>query len=231
MFKTLCCHKRRGRAMSLAQMTNVSLFHKWTPNIAYVIGLITTDGNLSKDGRHIDFTSKDLEQIATYKRILHLNSKIGTKSSGPYPKLKYYRIQFGNVKFYKFLLDIGLMPNKSKILGAIKVPDIYFIDFLRGSLDGDGCTYSYWDKRWKSSFMLYTVFVSASKIHLEWIREKVKTLYGIEGKIKLSGSVFQLVYAKKSSILLLDILYYSSNIPSLSRKRFKIEQQLGIIHI
>lgn len=32
---------------------------KWSPKIAYAVGLITTDGSLSKDGRHIDLTSKD----------------------------------------------------------------------------------------------------------------------------------------------------------------------------
>lgn len=32
---------------------------KWSPKFAYCIGLITSDGNLSKDGRHISFTSKD----------------------------------------------------------------------------------------------------------------------------------------------------------------------------
>ncbi len=109
----------------------------WTPNLAYVIGLIATDGNLSKDGRHIDFTSKDIEQIQNLIKILDLKTKIGIKSSGTSNR-KYYRTQFGNVKFYKFLLYIGLTPAKSKTLGKLKIPDKYFADFLRGHLDGDG---------------------------------------------------------------------------------------------
>lgn len=36
---------------------------EWNENFAYAIGLIVTDGSLSIDGRHINFTSKDLEQI------------------------------------------------------------------------------------------------------------------------------------------------------------------------
>lgn len=78
--------------------------------------------------------------------------------------------------------------------------------------------------------MLYTCFISASKPHLEWIEENIKTLYGIKGKIKPTpNSVFQLTYAKKSSVLLLNKLYYNPTVKCLSRKRFKIEQQLGII--
>lgn len=202
----------------------------WNANLAYIVGLITTDGSLSKDGRHINLTSKDIEQINTFARILNLNNKVGEKNSSFNPEGKYYQIQFGNVKLYKFLLSIGLTPNKTKTLGRLKVPDRYFADFLRGHLDGDGFTYSYWDKRWKNSFMLYTGFVAANRSHLEWIRDKVNELYSIYGKIKSSGrSAFQLVYAKKGSILLLSKLYYSQSIPCLSRKRFKIKHALDII--
>ena len=31
---------------------------KWSSKFAYAMGLLATDGNLSKDERHIDFTSK-----------------------------------------------------------------------------------------------------------------------------------------------------------------------------
>ena len=56
---------------------------KWTPEFAYAIGLLTTDGNLSKDGRHITFTSKDIQLVKTFKKYLNLTDvKIGTKTSG-----------------------------------------------------------------------------------------------------------------------------------------------------
>lgn len=55
---------------------------EWTQNFAYAIGLITTDGNLSKDGCHIDFTSKDKELVETFRKCLGINNKIGLKSRG-----------------------------------------------------------------------------------------------------------------------------------------------------
>ena len=203
---------------------------KWTAEFAYAVGLITTDGSLSIDGRHINLTSKDLDQIQTFARILNLKNKIGSKRSSYNPLGKYYQIQFGDVKLYRFLQSIGLTPNKTKTLGSLKIPDKYFADFLRGHLDGDGCTYSYWDSRWKSSFMLYTTFVSASLTHLEWIKDTIKNLYEIEGKIKFSGkSTYQLVYAKNASVKLLAIMYYSSHISCLKRKYSKILKALSII--
>ena len=128
------------------------------------------------------------------------------------------------------MIEIGLHPNKSKSLEVLKVPDVYFIDFIRGFLDGDGFTNSYWDKRWKNSFMIYTGFVSASKKHLEWIQNKIINLYNISGSIKFNGrSTYQLMYAKRASETLLTLIYYKKDLIFLKRKKFKIDEALGII--
>lgn len=204
---------------------------RWNAKLAYAVGLITTDGSLSIDGRHINLTSKDIEQIENFAKILHLKNKIGLKYSSYTKERVYYQIQFGNVKFYKFLENIGLTPHKTKTLESLKIPDKYFADFLRGHLDGDGYTYSYFDSRWKNSFMLYTGFISASRNHLEWIKNKIEEFYGIEGKLRFQGrSTYTLKFAKKNSILLLNKIYYKSNLPCLQRKRFKIRTALSIIN-
>lgn len=202
----------------------------WSADLAYAIGLIVTDGSLSKDERHLNLTSKDLEQIKTFAKILHLKNKIGIKSSSFSLKGKYFQIQFGDIRFYRFLISIGLFPNKTKYIGKLQIPDRFFIDFLRGHLDGDGYTYSYWDKRWENSYMLYSNFLSASKIHLEWIQKTIKRLYNINGKINYAGkSVYKLIYAKKSSTILLSKIYYKSNLPYLKRKKDKINLALNTI--
>src|SRR3989339_1320183 len=101
----------------------------WTANFAYVVGLICSDGSLSKDGRHLDFTSKDIEQIENFRKILKLNNKIRLKNSGSNRLKKYYSIQFGDVKLYRFLVSIGITANKSKTIYEIEIPDKYFIDY------------------------------------------------------------------------------------------------------
>lgn len=203
----------------------------WSPKFAYAIGLLTTDGNMSQ-GRHINFTSKDEEQVLTFKRCLHLDSKIGRKARGGEKDKKYYVVQFGDVIFYRFLLSIGLTPKKSLTLGEIAVPTKYFMDFVRGHFDGDGTFYSYWDPRWRSSFMFYTEFLSGSKRHVEWIRSMLDKLLHIHGhitKARTIGSVYQLKYAKTESLKLLPNMYYSRGVLCLSRKRLKIKQALRII--
>ena len=49
---------------------------KWTPELAYVTGLLTTDGNLSKDGCHLAIRSSDFQLLKTFKKCLNLNNKI-----------------------------------------------------------------------------------------------------------------------------------------------------------
>lgn len=200
---------------------------KWTPEFAYTIGLITTDGCLSSDGRHLDFTSKDVQLLNTFKECLNLDVKIGYKTSS-YTGKQYPHVQFSNVRLYKYLLEIGLMPNKTKKLGALKIPDKYFFDFLRGHLDGDGCIRKYQDPVYPNSQKLYIQFISASLEHLKWLQKRIKYLLNIHGYMKDEGKrsrIYVLTYAKKESLILLSQLYYNNKVPCLKRK-YKIIQPL-----
>lgn len=209
----------------------------WSSELAYAIGLITTDGCLSGDGRHLILVSKDVQQIENLKRCLGLKVKIGIHKSGRTDDANpYYRAQWGDVVLYDFLLSIGLIPNKSLILGALKIPDAYFFDFLRGHFDGDGSFYSYFDPRWKSSFMFYLVFTSASRAHIDWLRSTLNRLLDVQGHMALThGSsqerheVYNLRFAKRETRIVLEVLYAQPNVLCLKRKRLKIARALRIV--
>ena len=111
---------------------------EWNPSTAYAIGLLTADGNLSPDGRHFEFCSKDLENVVHFRKCLQLKTRISLKRRGTKPYRTYYRTQFGNVKLYRFLLELGLRPRKSRTLESVAIPKEFFADFLRGLWDGDG---------------------------------------------------------------------------------------------
>lgn len=209
----------------------------WSPELAYAIGLIASDGCLSNDGRHLFFVSKDIEQIQNLKKCLELKVKIGIHRAGVRMKNRtYHRVQWGDVFLYNFLLSIGLMPAKSKVLGALAIPDEYFFDFLRGSFDGDGSFYSYFDPRWKASFMHYLNFTSASRAHIDWLRETLHRLLGVKGHISKMGGIGKerhlicnLRFAKKESLLVMNAMYSTPCSVHLSRKLLKIERALRIV--
>ncbi len=202
---------------------------KWSANFAYAIGLLVSDGNLSPDGRHIVFVSKDDEQISNFLKALDISVPISYSQSG-YTESKAPRVQFGDVLFYNFLLSIGLMPNKSKVIGEVDIPPQYFWHFLRGMFDGDGSVHSYLDPRWKSSFMFYTIFSSASDDYIIWLRKEIYARIGIAGHITgTRKTIFQLKYAKADSLILFRAMYPHNRVLALSRKRLKIKEILSII--
>src|SRR3989344_3757230 len=99
----------------------------WSSNLAYAIGLIASDGNLSSDGRHMSLTSCEEEMVCNFKSALNLKNKIG-KYSGSKDKTykKYFYIHFGDKVFYQFLNTLGLTPVKSRTIKHVKIPMAYF---------------------------------------------------------------------------------------------------------
>jgi len=200
----------------------------WSPNLAYAVGLLATDGCLSPPYL-IDLTSKDREQLENFRHCVGIDLKITKKYSGG---REYLRIQFKNTLFYDFLVSIGLTPAKSKTIGRLAIPEKYFFHFLRGAFDGDGSTYSYWDPRWKSSFMFYLCFASASKAFVDWLRENIEKHLSVRGHVTSAkrNICYQLKYAKGDSLKIMRLMYRSAPKGTyLSRKRLKIERTLRIV--
>lgn len=194
------------------------------PNLWYLVGLITSDGNLSKDGRHINITSKDREFLKGVKVLLRLDNKIGIKYNSL--RQEAFHIQISNKNFYEFLLSIGLMPNKSLILEKIKVPGEYFPDFLRGLIDGDGCI-----RRWTHptnfreqwSLRIY----SGSIPFLEWLRQAVEEYLSACGKIYkdtgLRRNCYILKFGKMAARSIAKQCYYPSCFGLLRKKKLAEE--------
>ena len=198
---------------------------KWSNKFAYTIGLIATDGNLSKDGRHIIFTSKDMQLVELFIKALGIDIHVGKKARGGSSVKNYYTVQIGDVNFYNFLFSIGIKPRKSKTIGEIKVPVKYFFQFLRGCFDGDGSIVEFMHPQSKLP-QLRVCFISASMEFLHWIRARVakKMVFGYYGTS--IRDVYRLVYAKRASIKLLELLYKNCEDYYLQRKYIKAEKYL-----
>lgn len=205
----------------------------WTPELAYAVGLLTTDGNLSGDGRHMTMRSSDIQLLKTFKRCLGLENKIARSKNDGWATRPSYRVQFTRTQFYRWLLKIGLFPAKTYTIAALDIPNKYFRDFLRGHLDGDGSVSTYKDcwNTFKNKKYVYTRlwvrFISASKAHIFWLRSTISKLLQISGHIweakpkqeYQTTSMWVLKFAKKDSIKLLKWIYYKKNLPCLERKK------------
>ena len=192
----------------------------WTEELAYAIGLIATDGNLSPDLRHINLTSKDKDIMLLFRRSLRLKNKVGRKARGGSRDKRYYVFQFGSVQFYSFLISIGLMPAKSKKLNTILIPKTYFWDFLRGCLDGDGNINEYIHPESRHP-QLRIRFSSASLPFLNWKLDVIRTLTHIRGGWLSSvpqKSTYTLTFGKSDSKRILKKIYNTGGTLFLKRK-------------
>ncbi|MBU3942633.1 LAGLIDADG family homing endonuclease [Patescibacteria group bacterium] len=194
----------------------------WNNNFAYAVGLITADGCLSKDGRHVDVTSKDKEQITNFKHCLNLKNKIGRKSRDREKIKKYYHVQFGDVKLYRFLENIGLHSRKSLTIESVNIPDKFFADFLRGYFDGDGSFVTFKHPESKH-IQIRLKFACASPIFIRWLHKRItKQLENkkviVRGFISKGKRAECLEFGKADSIKVLNYMYYSPNVTRLSRK-------------
>jgi len=216
--------------------------YEWSANLAYAIGLLTTDGYISKDKRHVVLTSSDRELLIMFKNCLNKTNRLTINPPSTISKKASYRIQIGDVVFLEWLKKIGLTNNKSLTIGKLKIEDKYFMDFLRGHLDGDGHIISYIDKynAHKNPKYIYKrlfiFFSSASQKHVLWIRNKIYKLIKIRGSFQENisrsklgkNSLFSIKYSTKEAIKLANWMYYQPNVPCLKRKRNKLINYLYV---
>lgn len=201
-----------------------------THNLWYVVGLITTDGNLSKDGRHINLTSKDADLLKDVRKALNLSIKIGRKARGGEQEKKYYVLQFGDVSFYRYLLTIGLTPKKSLSMTEIKVPGKYFPDFLRGVVDGDG-SINTWVHHSNNGIQWCLRLTSGAPIFSQWLKDEIENRFKVKGKLykyhyKLKKNpIFITKFGKIATKIVLKSIYYKDCL-ALSRKLSKATQCL-----
>ena len=73
---------------------------------------------------------------------------------------------------------------------------------------------------------LWVFFLSASRPHIDWLRDRLKATVGLDGYVerivrKKRRDLYRLKYGKRESIILLRLLYSDPNAPCLQRKRRK----------
>lgn len=202
---------------------------EWSDAMAYVVGLIATDGCLiTRERRHISFDSCDEQLVRTYLECLGRAPRyraLRTAAGGV-----RYQAQFSDVRFYRWLESVGLAPRKSLTLGAIAVPDRFALPLLRGLLDGDGHIASFVHRPTTATYpdyeyeRLVVSFYSASSAHLEWVRETIGRLCSVDGSLRCDRRApprhdfYALRYGKRASIALLGALYPHPDVPMLERK-------------
>jgi len=184
-----------------------------SPELAYVVGLIASDGNLQKQNNCMQLVSTEREIVDNCAALLGLDHPHINVSNQGFPRKTALMLQVCDYKFREFLEERGLTPNKTKTIGVLDVPDSVFAGFLRGELDGDGGWYI--SKGWRGFPYLVGKFTSSSQRYLEWLHETVARLSGIDGCLQKS----RLYYNGEKAEKLGEWIYYAPDLLCLQRKR------------
>lgn len=173
---------------------NKDFFKKWTPEMAYVLGFMYADGNITNSipsrTQYTNFYSSDKEILEKIKYVLSsehpievILPKTRVYQNGIYTSKKGFRLRIGSREMYQDLLNLGLTPKKSlTITFPDNIPHKYFNDFVRGYFDGDGCitikrgTGKYGQKILKG---VAVIFTSGSEAFLIGLRDKAISLKGL----------------------------------------------------
>ena len=205
-----------------------------TPLKAYFLGFIFADGwithtssgsyefgmELKSEDRYIlDKINDELGGIHEVKNLLPedyiINNQVIHKTEScvlrVYSKPLVDDLIANNIDFNKTLSD------KFPI-----VDDNYFFDYLRGYFDGDGCIYN-------NRGRLRIQIVCAIRNTLDYLKDKLNQ-YGIRTEIyKERERKYILVCANVEDVkMLINRMYYSSDVFCLSRKRDKAKPLINI---
>jgi DNA-binding Lrp family transcriptional regulator len=199
---------------------------EWTPEFAYAVGLITSDGTLPKQNTNdVVFASTDRDLHDAYQYCLGVCVPVKESPRGNGRKT-LYATTITNQRLRSLLEDIGLTPAKSKTLGPLDVPDRFFRDFFRGCVDGDG---SVMILKFDHRRYLGVLLVSGSERFIRWVRATIKRLMEVEGGLyRNQRDVWRLDYSYRKGREIAEWMYYKPDLPCLERKRSRYEEFLRL---
>lgn len=203
---------------------------KWSPEMAYFIGWIASDGNLYHGKTsytiRIALKSDDIEILHLLKRELGMGRVSCSKRQIGESTKEYALLAIHNKSLYNKLLEIGLTPNKSKILKWPRIPKEYYRDFIRGVFDGDGSISFNKANDYKGSWR--AVFYSASKDFIYELKNILESEAGITSQnLSKSSPCYAYKFGKFDTVKLANYMYYDNCI-KLERKYNKFTEAISV---
>lgn len=135
---------------------NKKYFKNWTNGMAYVLGVIYTDGSLrpgfirdpqSRDTLRIGrltVSQKEPELLEKILKLMNCNAKLLLSKQREYEKTiagQVYYFHINSDEIYNDLVHLGLSPKKSMTIQFPTMPGPILRHFIRGCWDGDGSVY------------------------------------------------------------------------------------------
>ena len=203
---------------------NEYYFYNESHDMAWLMGFIAADGNISKTTNRIKISlaKKDKEILEKIKRKVDIENEIKEyMNKDGFDVVELYWTCF---QHKKDLVKYNIVPNKTFVLKPpYKLQKKYWIDYIRGYFDGDGSInlLNNQSLRWQ--------ICSTTKELLEWIVNYFYAEYNIP-KVKIltqnrKHPLYYFQYSTESTKKIFEILYNESDM-FLQRKKEHFEKIL-----
>lgn len=212
-----------NRAQSSGQprknKVNEDYFSNWSHEMAWVLGILVTDGHVVKNNHSICFSQKDervLQIIANYMAADYVLTPFGKTKTTP-------TLIIHSKKMKQDLELLGITHNKSLTVPFPNVPVEFLPSFVRGVIDGDG-----WVP--KNGYVMNVT--SASELFAKGLLE-VFISWNLRAEIsveftKLNRSVYRIWVKGKYEIpKLAEIIYKNDKENTITHKRERMTQRLN----
>lgn len=218
--------KTRSKSLNENYFDNIN-----TPNKAYILGWIMSDGYVSKN--KLVFGLKDLEILEFIKSEMesgHKISEIFVYDKRTNKTYQQYVLQICSKKISKSLNELGIYQAKSFTVDLPKIDKILYPHLIRGLFDGDG----YIGEGKNSAGDLYPRFslILSEKLYnsltpifnnLNIELKKPEIVAEKDGDLILNLRV----YRKKELRYFFNYIYGEGNVTKLNRKYDKFKKLLG----
>lgn len=179
---------------------NLPFFDTWTEKLAYVCGIVLSDGHVDCNRHRVIIKMCDKDVINKIKEVSECTGNICIHHS---VNKDSYSIEFG-MKVWLFFRNILEFDNHKSYTAAYpkNIPNVYNNSFIRGIFDGDGWLYL------KKSTGCPTVGIAGTLK----IVSAIKNICGIQGSIYAKENIFILIYNGNFAINFLNYIYDNASI-------------------
>ncbi|WP_409304701.1 LAGLIDADG family homing endonuclease [Peribacillus sp. SCS-155] len=113
---------------------NEKFFSEWTNRMAWVLGLIITDGHINPKHHQLGLTQKDENILRKVAEYMGADYRLGTISK----TRKTPVLIINSAKVVQDLNNLGVYARKSLTVEFPKAPKMFRPSLVRGVIDGDG---------------------------------------------------------------------------------------------
>ena len=192
---------------------NDRFFDLLTEDVAYLLGFIYADGNISWNPQKgyycltITAAAKDKEHLEKMRAMLSSTKPLLFSS-----KTNSYRLIVNNKYLCERLMMLGVLPRKSLTVQFPQfIPSDYLRHFIRGVIDGDGTVY--YLNRKRSPYFSIRIY-SGSEEFITGIKKEIKNTIGVDANIRKgkNANIYGVEYTCARGKMLANYIYKNSTI-------------------